>query len=146
MKIIPKITKLSHNKGSAYGNIIEIEGGGFSPDKKLTIVDIGGRNCSIIELSATKIKCRVPEFQIEEGSLFLGSPGLLYTKYNCTGYCGNHWQIRDLVWNNNSRLTERTLESGNLGQFEIYDTSGYQTAYWIRGYFNAPRYINIRKH
>ena len=57
--LIPKITKISSNSGSEFGNVIEIYGRGFS--KKIEVKYNNSILLEVIEVNENKIICEVPK-------------------------------------------------------------------------------------
>ena len=60
-RLVPEITKVSNNKGSINGQIITLDGYGFSKFSNEIKVKVGGVDCLIQSASLTSITCEVKE-------------------------------------------------------------------------------------
>ncbi|KAM3144741.1 hypothetical protein pb186bvf_003050 [Paramecium bursaria] len=142
-KIVPIITSLSTNIVSSQGQILQINGYGFSTDPTSIQISIPGANDPIIVQSATvrQITALIPKLAAPTSQIFLAGTGLKYTRYNFygTGLNGNCDAFRTQILKNPGQIANMIVEDGFTTEPESLDIYGSYYGQYYRGFFKAPQ-------
>lgn len=140
--VLPAISAISPNSGSAAGQLLSITGSGFSLDKTKVSVSVDGIPCAVVDSTLTNINCQLakknnnastalPTNSASQQQGYYSGNGLAYTRYNLGS-------IRGIANFQNSYASLTVLESGFRGEIETGDYYGSYYGEVFKGYFTAP--------
>ncbi|KAM3135691.1 hypothetical protein pb186bvf_012217 [Paramecium bursaria] len=141
-KVIPIIKKLSSNQGSQKGQILDINGLGFSEDINNIKVQVSGYNLTtqILKSNLTNIQVKIQNFTKKQQNLFLQGSGLRYTRYNLiqTQYdtCPKFIQQLNL---NQTKLQDLIVIDEIASETELFRVNNFNYSDHFRGFFKAPK-------
>ncbi|KAM3144665.1 hypothetical protein pb186bvf_003272 [Paramecium bursaria] len=140
--VVPIITKLSTNKARKNGQVLKIDGQGFSKNTNNIKVDINGysANVQIISSNFNQIVVSVKNLTEKYSNSFLQGSGLRHTIYNITSFdtCPN---FRQQLLTNITSLNDLILLDEVALETEYQDTlySNFNYSDYYRGFFKAPK-------
>lgn len=153
LMVLPEVTGVSSNEGSAKGQILTIEGNGFGKSAQDIRVSIGqnsqnqtGVACDVLSATNTQLSCRVREGLLDTtDQSYSAGFGARYTRYQfrSDNPYGHVRTFRDRLISDADFFTTTSTyvvdrEEGYLGSWENYMYNAPE-AYHVRGWFKAPR-------
>lgn len=137
-KVVPVIQKVSSNLGSILGQVLEIEGKGFSEFKDQMMITAGRHKCEIMSQSKTKITCKVqPNYKnptpVATDST-VGGAGFTFKHYNLTSNNITN-NIADIRGNQTTVTLDRTETMYDVDVPDFYNKK--KTMVHFKGYFKA---------
>ncbi|KAM3130389.1 hypothetical protein pb186bvf_017488 [Paramecium bursaria] len=140
--VIPYINKLSSNLASTNGQVLTIDGYGFTQFKERIQLQIGGQNIiyEVIDANETQIKVFISNYTSDNNqSKYLQSSGLQYTKYNLSDNMEilNCSCLRQQIKDNITELNKLKIID-SIGVPEQYQIQDSYYGEFYRGYFKAP--------
>ncbi|KAM3142669.1 hypothetical protein pb186bvf_005328 [Paramecium bursaria] len=143
VKVIPYINSISSNLASINGQVLVINGFGFTQFKEKIQLSITGQQITydVLDANETQIKVMVRNYSNDNNqNKYLQSSGLQYTKYKLSQSLAiqNCSYLRQLINEKNIELEKLIIIENIITTPEQYSIVDTNYGEYYRGYFKAP--------